>query len=98
MLQIDRSSSDVATDPAGLGVLAAGRCADVKKGAKAPFLSGTVSASLRQLGAGLDHTLCQHGVCHFDKAGHVGAVDVAHSAIGAAAVFETGSVDALHDQ
>jgi hypothetical protein len=44
-----------------------------------------------------DHALRQHGVGHLHEAGHVGAVDVAHAAVGALAVLQAGGVDALHD-
>src|SRR5690606_12514123 len=45
----------------------------------------------------LDHPLGQHGVGHLDKSGDIGPLDIVAEPIGTLAVFEAGTMDALHD-
>src|SRR5690606_33883521 len=60
-----------------------------KRDPRVPFAGGISRRS--------ENALRHHGIGHLDEAGHVGAVDVAHRAISARAVLETGGVDTLHD-
>ena len=45
----------------------------------------------------LDNSLGEHGFSHFHEAGHVGALDIVHAAVGLLAILNAGLVDGMHD-